>query len=605
MGPASVPERPDVVLHLHEGGDLDAAVPDNGAVTTVVPADSPPRELAPPAVSAGVVVASVLLAGSVVPLLAQLPHDRAAADAALPLAAWLLLGVAGIVVLDRRPGSPVGWASVIAALTPTVVLLVGLLWRGGDATEPEVVRVAQAWGPLTLVALALPALATAIPRELSRGERRWQVWIVASCVVAAAAACTAWFAGSPAVYGITATAGVGLVAIIVGLSGVIAEPRPTIEPLVDAGLAIAGIAVAAAAGVVVLQVARGEQIFGAVALSAFACAATAVLALPAMWWLRKEFLARRYGSGVLSAEEIATLTADLKSAHDPRELLVKAGAMVSATSGVAEAALVLDDVPAPEGWVGRQLVVGDELVGTMLLRPSHPGGLEARQDKVCRQLLPTIALVARAVTLAVEAKHARDDVAHQRDLERARMLADLHDDLGPVLAGMSMRVEAARGTHHLPELDALAGDLASCRADLRRIVSGLTPVALRAGDVADAVTSLVESFASDAGPDIVLGSEVPEGIEPDTAVVVYRAIAEGITNAIKHAGASVIVVRVERAVGGLRIDVHDDGVGGTVVPGVGLQSLRDRAVALGGTLSIESIEPTGTRLSLAVPERTA
>jgi signal transduction histidine kinase len=590
---------------VHEDGDPDGVVPDNGAMTTLVPADSPPGDLAPPVVSGGVVVASVLLAGSVVPLLAQLPHDRAAADAALPLAAWLLLGVAGVVVLDRRPGSPVGWASVIAALTPTAVLLVGLVWRGGDAAEPEVVRVAQAWGPMTLLALALPALATAVPRERTRGERRWQVWIVASCAAATGAACVAWFVGSPAVYGITATAGVGVVAVTVGLSGVVAEPRPAVEPLVDGGLAIAGIAVAAAAGVVVLQVARREQIFGAVALSAFACAATAVLALPAMWWFRKEFLARRYGSGMLSAEEIATLTADLRTAHDPRELLVKAGAMVSATSGVADTVLVLDEVPVPPGWVGRPLVVGDELVGTMLLRPSHPGGLEARQDKVCRQLLPTIALVARAVTLAVEAKHARDDVAHQRDLERARMLADLHDDLGPVLAGMSMRVEAARGTHQLPELDALAGDLASCRADLRRIVSGLTPVALRAGDVADAVISLVESFASDAGPDIVLGSEVPDGIEPDTAVVVYRAIAEGITNAVKHADAEQVVVQVERSGDTLRVVVLDDGVGGTVVPGVGLQSLRDRAAALGGTLSFDSAEPTGTCLSLVVPERTA
>lgn len=81
--------------------------------------------------------------------------------------------------------------------------------------------------------------------------------------------------------------------------------------------------------------------------------------------------------------------------------------MITASSGVAEARLVLDAMDAPDGWDSWPLLVGDELVGTLLLLPSHPGGLEVRQDRVCRQLLPTIARVARAVVLAVDAGYAR------------------------------------------------------------------------------------------------------------------------------------------------------------------------------------------------------
>ncbi len=551
-----------------------------------------------------VIVGSLLLAASGVPLVAEFPREGTPAGATLPLVAWLMLGVAGVVLLDRRPRSPMGWACVAAAATPAVVMGAGYLWPGGEPGEPQMVRFAAEWGPVTLVALLLPALAAMLTRDPSRGDRRWRVWIVASCVGALGAACLTWFTATPEGYGNTSAAGIGVVALVVAASGFVAEPRPVIEPLVDIGLVAAGIAVAAGAGGVIVQVARHEQIFGAEALGAFATAATLALTIPAVWWLRREFVTRRYGTGVLAADEIAALTADLKTAADPRVLLTKAGAMVTATSGVKDTQLVLDDVPAPDGWDCWPLLVGDELVGTMLLHPSHPGGLEARQTRVCRQLLPTVALVARAVALAIDAEYARHDVAHQRDLERARILADLHDDLGPVLAGMSMRVQAAREAHRLPELDALASDLATCRADLRRIVSGLAPTALHSGDLAAAITGLVESFNSTgngSGTRVALTTAVPDRIDAHSSVVLYRAIAEGITNAIKHAHAAQVLIGIESDADGLRVSVTDDGPGGAVVPGVGLQSLRGRAAEVGGTLSIEPMLPTGTRLLLTIP----
>lgn len=550
-----------------------------------------------------VILGSLLLAATCgLPLVGEFPRDATAAGAALPLIAWLALGIAGIVVLDHRPRSLVGWAGIAAAATPMGVLIAGYLWPSGVAGEPQMLRFAAQWGPLTLMALVLRALAVMLTADPSRGDQRWRVWIVAACMGALGAACLAWFVATHAAYGATAAAGIGVVALVVAASGFVAEPRPVIEPLVDIGLGVAALAVAAGAGAVILQIARHEQIFGAEALSAFSTAATLALTLPGAWWLRREFLTRRYGTGVLSADEIAALTADLKTAADPRELLTKAGAMVTATSGVDETRLLLDEVPAPDGWDCWPLLVGDELVGTMLLHPSHPGGLEARQTRVCRQLLPTIALVARAVALAIDAEYARNDVAHQRDLERARILADLHDDLGPVLAGMSMRVQAASETHHLPELDALASDLASCRADLRRIVSGLSPTALGDGDVSAAIAALVASFDGGNGPDVTLTTDIPDGIDTHASVLIYRAIAEGITNAIKHAHATHVLVAVERETGGLRMSVTDDGVGGTLVPGVGLESLRNRVCETGGTLSIEQAAPRGTRLVLTLDE---
>lgn len=59
---------------------------------------------------------------------------------------------------------------------------------------------------------------------------------------------------------------------------------------------------------------------------------------------------------------------------------------------------------------------------------------------------------------------------------------------------------------------------------------------------------------------------------------------------------------MERDVDGLRVSVVDDGIGGGVVPGVGLESLRNRAAEIGGVLSIEPAEPKGTRLVLTLDE---
>jgi signal transduction histidine kinase len=86
------------------------------------------------------------------------------------------------------------------------------------------------------------------------------------------------------------------------------------------------------------------------------------------------------------------------------------------------------------------------------------------------------------------------------------------------------------------------------------------------------------------------------------AVAVYRSVAEGVANALRHGHAQHVAVRVVTSPGGdTHVDVRDDGVGGVIVPGVGLTSLRRRAEHLGGTLSIRPQQPVGTHLHLELP----
>jgi len=170
---------------------------------------------------------------------------------------------------------------------------------------------------------------------------------------------------------------------------------------------------------------------------------------------------------------------------------------------------------------------------------------------------------------------------------------------------MSMRVQATLRTTTSPEYAALLADLAeglaTSRADLRRIVAGIAPSTLDDGNLVGALGGLVASFqgATDT-PKVGLTVVLEEPVAPDVQVAIYRSVAEGITNGLRHAAATTIEVSVRAREGRVLVDVSDDGGGGPVVPGVGLSSLARRAASLGGQMTICPGDP-GTTLHLDLP----
>ena len=82
----------------------------------------------------------------------------------------------------------------------------------------------------------------------------------------------------------------------------------------------------------------------------------------------------------------------------------------------------------------------------------------------------------------------------------------------------------------------------------------------------------------------------------------YFIACEGLTNAIKHSGATAVVISAQRSDGRLVVSVADDGVGGVVEkPGGGLRGLHDRVAAHGGSLRVESAPDGGTILTAELP----
>ena len=539
--------------------------------------------------------------------LGAIPLAVGFSSASLPTAAlygagWPAFGVAAALLLDRGAETRVGRALAALALVPAVMLAVALATTGSAvwAHLEDLWRAAD----VVVVLFTLMVLAAAMGYSPGRVPRRRLVWMLWWSIAVIGAVLVADSMLDARAVALVVTLGMWTLAGLVTRLTTATELRPVVEPLLDVAAVSLSLVIGATVGVVMRLVGTRAGIPAPDLTAAFAAVTSTALAWPAAAWWRRTRLVRRYGTGALTPDDVASITAGLHRLADPRELLGKAAEMVSASSGHSGVTLLLgEEAPdAARSWVDVPLLVAGDRVGTLRLECEDPEGPEPRQAHHVEQLLPTIALVCRAVALAVEAQHARRDVARERDAEQARILRDLHDGLGPVLAGMSMRVQAELRRNPTPLLESLAPQLAEARGDLRRMVSGLTPSALHDTDLAGALERLAETFDGD-GRQVELDLALAEPLPGDVMVAVYRSVAEGLTNAVRHGHARRVAVRVAASLERVVVDVRDDGVAGPIAPGVGLSSLRHRAEQLGGTLTVGPVDGGGIRLHVELPTR--
>ena len=216
-------------------------------------------------------------------------------------------------------------------------------------------------------------------------------------------------------------------------------------------------------------------------------------------------------------------------------------------------------------------------------------------------------LVATAIANAeanAELKASRARIAATADQTRRRIERDLHDGAQQRLVTLALRLRAAQARvpaqldELTSELDHIAADLSSTLDELREFARGIHPAILAKGGLALALKALVRRSSVPVTLDMRLRERLPEDIE----VTAYYVVSEALTNAAKHAKASTVHVRVDSAGGVLRLDAHDDGVGGAdPLRGSGLIGLRDRVEATGGTFRLMSRPGEGTHLLAELP----
>ncbi len=213
-----------------------------------------------------------------------------------------------------------------------------------------------------------------------------------------------------------------------------------------------------------------------------------------------------------------------------------------------------------------------------------------------------VALAQEREQLAERLRASRSRVVAAADAERRRIERDLHDGAQQRLVVLSARLGLA-ACEPLPAaaaelLEAAQADLGRAIDELRELVHGLRPEALRQFGLGPAV----ELVAARSVTPIEL-TGFPAGRLDDTAEnTAYYVVLEALTNAERHAHASIIRVRARLAASWLDLQIEDDGVGGAVErEDLGLQGLRDRVESTGGSLEVESRPGSGTRISARIP----
>jgi two-component system, NarL family, sensor histidine kinase UhpB len=242
---------------------------------------------------------------------------------------------------------------------------------------------------------------------------------------------------------------------------------------------------------------------------------------------------------------------------------------------------------------------------------SRPGPLPRSIDgvgeteEVARIELAFLRMMQR---LEAERRRAGSAALAAQEEERARVARDLHDEVNQSLTGVLLRLEAARGAAP-PELEPqLAETKALANQAMRELLSvarQLRPAALDDLGLAAATAGQVEQLAGTELEAEFSAEGDFSDLADDAQLVVYRVAQEGLANATRHSGATRVAVALRRRQdGGVDLDVADDGSGFAFDEsegGLGIAGMRERALLIGGELTIESRPGRGTTIHLTVP----
>ena len=211
-------------------------------------------------------------------------------------------------------------------------------------------------------------------------------------------------------------------------------------------------------------------------------------------------------------------------------------------------------------------------------------------------------------------RHLLANVAAGGDEARRRFANALHDDVLQQLTAVELQLERirldARRTRYATSLDQLKATLKQVEESLRNLLYNVSPAAYDTDlRLTDAIRDRLNALRAHMGiePDVDL--QLPTSVSDAVKSVVYRNVAEALSNVAKHANATKVTVRAAPVAGGIKIVVADDGMGFVVaeslyLPGhLGLVAMRERAQLAGGWCRFESEPGAGTTVTFWIPQQ--
>jgi signal transduction histidine kinase len=275
-----------------------------------------------------------------------------------------------------------------------------------------------------------------------------------------------------------------------------------------------------------------------------------------------------------------------------------------------------------EEYLSIPLTYQNETVGQMILAPRAPGEKFSPDDlRLLEDIANQAGPAAHAVRLTkdlrqltIDLQHSRERLVTAQEEERRRLRRDLHDGLGPALASLTLKLDAALNllTPDHPAARSLLLELKAqtqeAITDIRRLVYALRPPALDELGLISAIREHARQYGQSQRLAIqVIGPPELPPLPAAVEVAAYRIVSEALANVVRHAQAHkcqvLVSVNQEQQPSTLAIDITDDGIGipSRHAAGIGLNSMRERAAELGGSCTVDAAPGGGTCVRAQLP----
>jgi signal transduction histidine kinase len=560
-----------------------------------------------------------------------------------PIAVPLLATLGVLLAPDGRPPSR-RWRRVAYAMGASLVLIVlYVALRPGPLQEFEPVENpfgvgsdGLAWDALGAVYLLLPLSAVAAALSLvgrfrrAAGEDRQRLkWIVAGAAVLAIAlvgtSVIEAAGGGQELFAVLVVPALSAYAAATGIA-VLRHRLYDVDLLINRGLVYLGLTLC----VVVLYV----LIVGGLGLllqersefwlSLVATALAAVLVQPARSFLQRRVNRLLYGMRDEPYEALSHLGERLEATVAPDAVLPAVVESLTEALRVPHAAIELDrpgsaplSASVGERGNGRELVLPlryrNEELGRLIVAPRSPDEeFNSADRRLLEDLTRQAGAAAQAVLLTLDLQRSRERLVSAREEERRRLRRELHDGVGPTLAGIALNIEACTDLLEsdpqgsIRQLERLKLDTRETIDEIRRIVYALRPPTLDELGLIGALREQARRLSGEGSSGQPLRIDVAAHALPDlpaaVEVAAFRVASEGMANVQRHADARHCWIRLS-CNAALHVEIADDGrgIGPDSSIGVGMTSMRERAAELGGELTIEPRDGGGTRVVAILP----
>ncbi|WP_110206813.1 sensor histidine kinase [Nocardioides daejeonensis] len=485
---------------------------------------------------------------------------------------------------------------------------------------------ADTWLVSLYLLLAVPGIVHLVRRMARSGgaERRALTWVLSSVVVLALS--YVFFEIGLALGGtsLTAAAPTMFVAQMMLLAGtfalVVQDESWTVDLAISRSIVAALLGGLVVASYIVLVWLGGRALpLTDDAVSLISVVVVALGVTPLRTWVQRRVDDLVFGPGADIAHLLADLGRHLGTADSGEDLLTDLAAGLRSGLGLRRVELTaLDPVT---GDAGARVESGGPAPIALTL-PLHSRGVEVgrlglaaplgrrldpRTVRVTTQLSGLVAIAVELAGVNTVLEQTRRRLLEVRQEERRLLRRELHDGLGPSLSGVTLALAAIANTSTLRPADAalleqVCVELNRRADDVRQMARVLLPPALEVGRLDEALQGLAARFTDDRFRVSVAVSGA-DRLPEQHQVAAYHIAAEGVRNAHRHAGARRCLVRLDVDDDGAAVlEVEDDGNGvdPQATPGIGLSSMRERAMELGGSFDLVS-DDGGAKVTVVLP----